>query len=250
MTQKSGFAIIVPVLLLVLISQCSADEHNASQPDTTRMGQAMDTITPALNYDSLKLVATSKKKAWRNELDVCPAENREAFLVQKGNQLHAFFVDSVLPCWFGTTWDFNGYTYQPKNGLIACGYFVSTPLKHMGFNLNRFKLAQQYSHSIVKTLCSDIRDLQGFDQVRSHLKSSKTGLYIVGLDNHVGFISVEDKGIYFIHSSYVEPTSVVKEDIDSSVVFQYSKRYVTGSFTGNTAVILKWLKNESIQIVP
>jgi hypothetical protein len=49
-------------------------------------------------------------------------------------------------------WDYNGYTNTPKNGVIACGYFVSTTLKHFGFNLNRYDVAKKYSSSIVKTL--------------------------------------------------------------------------------------------------
>ncbi len=56
------------------------------------------------------------------------------------------FEFSIFPHWIGTKWDYNGYTNEPgEDKLIACGYFVSTSLKHMGFNWNRFDLAKMYS---------------------------------------------------------------------------------------------------------
>ena len=41
-------------------------------------------------------------------------------------------TDSVFPHWMGTKWDFNGVSNVPGKGMIACGYFVSTTLKHVG----------------------------------------------------------------------------------------------------------------------
>ena len=61
-------------------------------------------------------------------------------------------IDSIFPAWMGTNWDFNGTSNVPKQGEIACGYFVSTTLKHVGFNLNRYKLAQQAA-SVVLMYC-------------------------------------------------------------------------------------------------
>ncbi len=239
------------LILIVFVTQCSADHS----PYTTTDGAI---LTPEqivfsgsrLNYDSLKTIFSARKIAWNTKLNKASSGKSDSLYEALGHQLHVFFVDSVFPSWYGTTWDFNGYTDKPGDGLIACGYFVSTPLKHMGFNLNRFKVAQQYSHSIVNTLCSDIHDIQGYDKVLERLKVSKIGLYIVGLDNHVGFISIEQGGLYFIHSSYVEPGCVLREKIESSAVFQYSKRFVIGNFSGNGAILRKWLKNEAIQIVP
>ena len=238
------------LLIVVLITQCSADNSSAGSQRSTLNNDESSAWTPfKVNYDSLRQANASKKAAWKLELDQTPLNKTDSFFEAKGDQLHLFFVDSVFPCWYGTVWDFNGYTDKPGEGLIACGYFVSTPLKHMGFNLNRFKVAQQYSHSIVNTLCTDIRDIQGYDKTLEHLKKSRTGLYIVGLDNHVGFISVENEGIFFIHSSYVDPGCVLRENVESSAVFQYSKRFVIGNFSGNAAILKKWLKNQSIQIV-
>ena len=64
-------------------------------------------------------------------------------------------TDSVFPDWMGTKWDFNGVSNVPGKGMIACGYFVSTTLKHIGFNLNRYKLAQQAAYTVIDVLCGE-----------------------------------------------------------------------------------------------
>jgi len=159
-------------------------------------------------------------------------------------------VKNIFPYWYGTQWDFNGITETPQKGFIACGYFVSTTLKHAGFNLNRYRLAQQYSHSIVKTLCSDLQRFTVLTSMLIFIKDRPDQLYIVGLDNHVGFIYKENSSIYFIHSSFVSPGYVVSEKAEDSSVLTYSNVYILGSLTYNKSILKKWLKNEAIQIIP
>ena len=69
------------------------------------------------------------------------------------SNLYTVMTDSVFPYWMGTKWDFNGISNVPGQGMIACGYFVSTTLKHVGFNLNRYKLAQQAASKVIHVLC-------------------------------------------------------------------------------------------------
>lgn len=69
------------------------------------------------------------------------------------------YLTAIYPAWVGTRWDYNDYTNTPcQDQLIACGYFVSTTLKHIGFNWNRNDLAKMYSHDMVKQTCNDIHD--------------------------------------------------------------------------------------------
>src|SRR5688572_11801089 len=44
--------------------------------------------------------------------------------------------DSMFEYWYGTRWGFYGTTPKPRQGKIACGYFVTTTLKHLGLNIN------------------------------------------------------------------------------------------------------------------
>src|SRR5690606_907796 len=61
-------------------------------------------------------------------------------------------LNEIIPYWYGTEWDFEGHTAIPNEGKIACGYFVSTTLRDMGLNINRYKLAQQHGLNEARTI--------------------------------------------------------------------------------------------------
>ena len=164
--------------------------------------------------------------------------------------IYTQLIDNIFPAWYGTEWDYNGYSNVPQRGIIACGYFVSTTLKHIGFKLNRYRLAQQYSSGIVKSLCDNIQYVRNNDTEKlfQYINAQPNQLYVVGLDNHVGFISKEDNGIYFIHSSYLDPVAVIKEKAETAEALIGSNLFVLGHFTDNSAVIKSWLKAETILV--
>jgi len=157
----------------------------------------------------------------------------------------AYFLDAfeydVFPHWVGTTWDYNGYTNVPGEGkLVACGYFVSTPLKHMGFNWNRFKLAQMYSKKIAETLCTDVTKYTSKTEMISKINQNSNHLYIVGLDSHVGMILKSDSGTWFVHSNYYGNKGPDKEIAMRSQALEDSGTYYLGTFTSSEN-ISKWL---------
>ncbi len=179
----------------------------------------------------------------------------KARLEQQANDyLFGLLTDSggVFHHWMGTEWDYNGITTEPLKGEIACGYFVTTPLKQLGFNLNRYKIAQQYSHSIANTLCAkgSVKSYNDLDIVLERINAKKNSLYVVGLDNHVGFL-VNIKGeVFFIHSDYITD-GVVKESPKASIALLSSNLYVVGNLLGNNPeLVKKWLKGEFINIIP
>jgi len=165
--------------------------------------------------------------------------------------IYTQLIDNIFPAWYGTEWDYNGYSNIPQKGIIACGYFVSTTLKHIGFKLNRYKLAQQYSSGIVKSLCDNIQYFRNNDTEKlfRYINSKPNQLYVVGLDNHVGFISKEVDGIYFIHSSYLDPVAVTKEKALISEELIYSNLFVLGHFTENSSLIESWLTDGQIIVL-
>jgi hypothetical protein len=164
--------------------------------------------------------------------------------------IYTQLIDNIFPAWYGTEWDYNGYSNVPQKGIIACGYFVSTTLKHIGFNLNRYKLAQQYSSGIVKSLCNNIQYVRNNDAEKlfKYINSKPNQLYVVGLDNHVGFISKEEDGVYFIHSSYLEPVAVIKEKAETAEALISSNLFVLGHLSENSTLIKAWLLSETISV--
>lgn len=149
-------------------------------------------------------------------------------------------TDSVFPDWMGTPWDFNGISNVPGQGMIACGYFVSTTLKHIGFNLNRYKMAQQAASTIINILCDTTKTVSKKAIVLGALKKrGNNRLYVVGLDFHVGFLAVENNEVYFIHSDFING-KVVKEKASESRAFAGTNAYVYGEITNNTSLFNKW----------
>lgn len=175
---------------------------------------------------------------------------KDSLLNIAGDYIFECLEDSLFPYWYGTPWDFNGTTTTPNSGAIACGYFVTTLLEHVGFNLQRVKLAQQASEFIIKSLTSEnfisrfsntqIKVFVNEIELRGH------GLYVVGLDIHTGFLLNTDEGIYFIHSTYEYPYCVIKELALNSNILANSGYRVIGKILDDDELMVKWLRDDKI----
>jgi len=210
-----------------------------------------DLITLNLNsnkYDSLS--TTELQKEYQKQLTLIKSnKNKIEDIDSLGSYLHEQLTSEVFPAWYGTEWDYNGYTNTPREGIVACGYFVSTTLKHAGFNLNRFDLAKMYSSSIVKSLCGTPTTFTDIDNMFAYLLEKDDDLYVVGLSSHVGFIEKKGEQIYFIHSNYIGPVAVEKEIAKDSDALNSSDIFVLGNITGNSELLKKWRDNTRISIV-
>jgi len=199
-------------------------------------------------YDSLS--NTELQKEYQKQLKIIKSKKKNIQDIDSlGIYLHTTLTSEVFPAWYGTEWDYNGYTNKPREGIVACGYFVSTTLKHVGFNLNRFDLAKMYSSSIVKSLCAKSLTFDDIDNMFAHILENDDHLYLVGLSSHVGFIEKKDGAIYFIHSNYIGPVAVEKELAKNSDALNSSDVFVLGNITGNPELMKKWRDNIKINIV-
>ena len=153
-----------------------------------------------------------------------------------------FMVDSIFPYWYGTEWDFNGHTDSPRKGQIACGYFVSTTMRHSGIKLDRYKLAQKAASDIINEVCvkGSAKWFSLLDDLSNHIKGRPDGLYVLGLDYHVGFVLRENGKNYFIHSDYFNG-KVTKEELKKSTAANSTDRYYIGSLSENKELMKRWL---------
>lgn len=191
-----------------------------------------------INYDSSKKVIEVIKQKykwhWRNITD---------------REKEKIFTDAVcatiIPNWLGTPWDFNGITQIPQQGAIACGYFVTTVLRDAGLPVARIKLAQAASEQMITALVQ-AKYIQRFSNVAiadfvKNIQKEGYGLYIVGLDNHTGFIFNDGTEVYFIHATIVGTRNVQQEKALTSYVLMQSKYKVLGKISADVNVLNKWI---------
>lgn len=201
-----------------------------------------------ISYTSIKnKVNTSRKQVAQSYKN---ATNKSESLNQIRDKFTTHLVSDIIPQWYGTKWSFDGYSEIPKSGSIACGYFVSTTLRDVGLNINRYKLAQKapYHEAEVIACGTTIETLQdkSKEELKAYfIKNKKDGLYFIGLDFHVGFILKEGQNIYFIHSNYINNSGPIKEKIDDSRVMK-SSVYHFCNITHNDVLLKKWLNNEVV----
>ncbi len=117
----------------------------------------------------------------------------------------------------------------------------------MGVPIKRIKLAQCASEEMIRALIKPnyIHHFSkiGIDVFENKLKKLGDGIYIVGLDNHTGFILISATGNYFIHSSGVFPFQVVKEKISDSGILKKSKYRVVGKINSDEAFLKNWVQH-------
>jgi len=157
--------------------------------------------------------------------------------------------DELLPAWNGTDWAMNGTSVTPHDGAIACGYFVSTTLLHAGFHVERAKLGQQASHHITKSLVTSEpiwhTSNQPIDAFVDRLRMSGDGIYLVGLDNHVGFVIVDGNDTWFHHSA---PGGVRREPARTAS-FLSTSHYREAAKLFDDTLVTKWLRGENVTTV-
>lgn len=161
-------------------------------------------------------------------------------------------IEDIFPAWYGTPWDFNGVSQTPGEGRIACGYFVTTTLRDAGFVVPRIKLAQQPSQTIINSLTGresiSISAGKPIADIIADLRQSGSGLYIVGLDTHVGFVIHDGKHLGFVHASYYGPyRAVVAEACDSKNPLADSNYRVVGRILDDN-MLVRWLTTEAFPV--
>lgn len=196
-------------------------------------------VLHAMNYDSCKKavlqIKQNNRKGWSH-----------LSKPEKENIFCKTVTETIIPNWIGTGWSFNGVSRQPQQGSIACGYFVTTILQDAGLELARVKLAQCASEQMIITLIQP-KYVQRYSNVLmanfiASIQQQGYGLYIVGLDNHTGFIYNDGKDIFFIHSTFVGTKNVQIEKAATSIVLISSKYKVTGKLSADENLLERWIQ--------
>lgn len=256
----------------VIIAACSNTQENGNVSEAHSM-DSLEINTVALSDDSgeeikldslasgLNFIPGNNYNNEKAEIAAIRSGLSDKYLNSSDSAIRAKLLDSamvtftdmllnnIVPYWYETTWDFEGHTSIPRQGTIACGYFVSTTLRDMGLKLNRYRLAQQGPENEAKSIAINASAVLHFnsENIFEKLKSLEDGLYFVGLDFHVGYLYINNSIGYFIHSNYIDG-KVMIESPTSSEAFM-STFYYLSKIAGNKALMEKWLNQDEVQVI-
>jgi hypothetical protein len=205
-------------------------------------------ITPDA-YQALKADIQAEQVELRVRWKAAPDEAQRASVLDEARaQVHAIIAERLIPAWEGTTWEFYGTTQVPGQGAIACGYYVSTLLEHAGFDVERVELAQQASERIIKSLTDEDHIWRSSDATAeaslAPVREGGKGIYMVGLDYHVGLLVHDGVNIHWCDSSYLNPTAVTCQDPVEA--FSYTSRYRVIGQLLTDPMMVAWLEGRSL----
>jgi hypothetical protein len=234
--------------LLYLCLSCTSPETPQKSPTLTSLTQTPQTPSARLQYQTNLGVLAQARGELQQRYQGATLKERSVILTQAKAIVFTALREQIFPAWYGTSWDYSGTTQTPGEGKIACGYFVSTTLRDVGFRVERIKMAQQASENIIRTLISEPLIWRfrktGAVPVIEKVKERGEGLYLVGLDNHVGYLSNDAGKVSFCHASYLDPGAVTCEPAETAQALR-SNYYVLGELL-NDELLLRWLMQDKI----
>lgn len=209
-------------------------------------------LLPDPAYAQFKQDIETRRLGFSNEYAKADSAAQEVILDSARHYLFDRITLDLLPAWYGTPWDFNGTTRTPRQGRIACGYFVNTVLLDAGFRLPRIKWSQQGAEAITVKLSDHLKRFRErpVNELEAYVLALGDGLYKVGLDNHVGFIVVRDGEARFVHSSYYQPeVGVMSEPLQGNNPLAHSHYRIVGHLLGD-AMMCAWIEGDDLSALP
>ena len=208
---------------------------------------------PKGNYNQLKFSIKIKQQELQNRYNKANNSTKKEIEKEAQKYIYETLLNKIIPHWYGMSWDMAGYSIIPQDGYVGCSYFISNTLLHTGFKLNRYRIAQAYSKAIARSMqaSGDLVVLEGKSRqelIQFMKKNYSEGLFIIGLDSHVGYLLYRKDEVFIIHSSYYVDAKIVIEKAKFSPALD-SNIFVIGELTTNTETIKKWLNHSRFPVI-
>lgn len=235
---------------LFLFFSCTRVTTTPAEP-TKEIELAVDSnarrdIEPLKPYAELKQETADKKAIFLKTYNAAKGNKAiQDSVISEAQKYLIDISDEYFKSWYNTPWTFHGHTETPRKGSIACGYFVSTTLRDMGFKIHRIKWAQQVSEYMILKLSTDIKRFSNrpMSEIVDYIESQGEGLYIVGLDCHVGYIYYHNGDMRFVHSNYYKKNiGVMSEPMVGRNPLNDSKLKIIGKIF-DREMTLNWIQN-------
>ncbi|NDV69378.1 hypothetical protein [Dysgonomonas sp. 25] len=233
---------------LILCTACYAREQKPVETEEEKEIVLEESFIDTRSYKQLKTDIRTKRLEYQKAYNKGNKAAKDSIVADAqqflANEAHLFFRE-----WYGTPWTFEGHTQTPREGSIACGYFVTTTLRDMGFDIPRIYWAQQDALYVVKKLSSDVNRFYQvpMDDIVKHIDEKGEGLYIVGLDNHVGYIYFRNGEKNFVHSNYYRRNiGVMSEPLVGENPLNNSQLRVIGKIL-DKEMTKNWIQNKKYE---
>lgn len=199
-------------------------------------------------YETLKQEAKRWQLRLKRQFEQAAGETEKRQIAAEARAFLNRLLPDMMRCWRGTRWAYDGHCEAPGEGEIACGYFVATVLRDAGFEVNRYRLARQPAQKILETFLPaealSVRVSMPYESYTEELRSLGSGIRLVGLDTHVGFIVGEGRHLTMVHASESGAGCVVEQSLAKATVLERSRYRVQGNLTAEATVIEKWLRGD------
>ena len=142
-------------------------------------------------------------------------------------------IDRLFVSWLGSRWGLGmPQSTEPHRGKTNCGVFVAVVLRDVGFLLPIWKFNRQAAYDSIRSLAPR-RSIRYFHRVSPRVFAAGVrrmgpGLYLIGLDFHIGFLRVKRSGeVRFVHGSYLTHR-VMDEPAETALPIVHSRSRMVG----------------------
>jgi hypothetical protein len=235
------------------VAICAAAPAHAAEPapfDAARYGVLLEQVAAHRGELGARFAAARGARA------------RAAIRDEARRFVVATLVSQIFPAWMGMP---SGGGPQATASLphepgmyISCSYFLTAALQNAGLVLeSRTRFAQAPAAWIERALLPPGGQIHRYGnlspaELEARLVGLGEGLYVVGLNIHVGFIVVGGGHAFFVHSSYTPPGTVVNEPVASSMAIALSRRagYWVSPLFQDDRIVEMWLRRQPVPAPP
>lgn len=234
----------------------AADTPNTAERDMEALAETSSAIErhdqALAELDEARVSMAAAYAAAESEVERAEVRARARKLLERT------IIEDVFPAWLGMPWAMskNSTATRPHEpGMsVGCSYFVTSVLQSAGVKLdNRYTFAQAPALHIQRSLAPDREDLHTYFSIpaaslRKQIKALGEGLYIIGLDTHVGFVVVRGDEVRLVHASYTGDRVVTDEPLEGARAIENSRPkgyFVTPLFTDGRLLDL-WLRGQAV----
>ena len=225
---------------------------------------------PADDFDALLAGIEAAQRRlgarWRAAAD---DDERAAIRAETRRTLVDTIADELFPRWLGTPWGLgkNSTATRPHEAAmtVGCSYFVTSVLQNAGLALdNRYRFAQAPALHIQGSLAPGRGSIHRFlsiapAKLERRIRALGEGLYLIGLNNHIGFVLVRAGLVRFVHASYTGDQQVSDEPLVAAEAIANSQKagyFVSPVFAAgadgdeaNAWLVERWLEAEAVTFV-